>query len=123
MIKRFARFMAHHMDLDDDKINRVTMRDVVFLLLISPLLYVLMLPLLLLVALMELFEFAFALIIVAAIFASPVSLYLIFIGQSSPTKIVVACVSTFVLIARYVVCPLVKRTERYQQFKVRLFRV
>lgn len=123
MIKWLDRLATQNMDLDEDKINRVTLKDVVFLLLISPLLYVLMLPFLILFALLELFEMAFALLIVVAVIASPVSLYLIFSGQSSTTKNVVACTSTFILVARYLVYPLVKRTDRYKRFKTRLLRV
>jgi len=116
-------------DLSDDKINNATLKDywVLFKIYNSPVFWLFMFPLIILaipfMLLFAAFELCSALVIVAAVFASPVSLYLIFNGQTTAKTILVAVISTSVLLIRYLIFPLVRRTEHYQCLKKRLLRV
>lgn len=115
MIKWFARQLSKGFDTDPEHVNRVTVKDatVGFPILVM-LIWVLTIPLLPLIILIELFEFVSALVLLACIFAAPITLYAIIDGRGTVLTWVVFIASSWVLLVRYLFFPIIKRHPSYK---------
>jgi len=81
---------------------------------------VMMIPVLPLLILAEIFELIAALLLLACVFAAPISLYAIIDGRGSALTWIVFIISCWVLLARYVFFPIIKRHPSYKRFVRRL---
>lgn len=120
MIKWIGQQLSKGFDTDVENINRVTFKDAMvgFPLMIL-VLWVLMLPLLPLILLIELFEIVAALVILASVFAAPVTLYAIFDGRGSFFTWVIFMASAWILLGRYILFPILKQQPSYARLKRR----
>lgn len=120
MIKWIGRQLSKGFDTDPENINRVTGRDaIVGIPLMMAVLWVVMLPLLPLILLIELFEIVAALVLLAAVFAAPITLYAIVNGRGSFMTWAIFLASSWILLGRYVLFPILKQHPSYARLKRR----
>ncbi|MHA7813481.1 MAG: hypothetical protein ACX94C_08825 [Phycisphaerales bacterium] len=121
MIKWVARQLSRGYDTDSERVHRVTTQDVTVGFPVTlVVVLVMMIPVLPLLILAEIFELIAALLLLAFIFAAPISLYAIIDGRGSTLTWIIFIVSCWVLLARYVLFPIIKRHPSYKRFVRRL---
>ena len=116
--KSFFTKYQEQFDLSDENMNRATLRDywVMFKMISSPVFMLLMLPLTIIfgpvIFVFQIFETAFAIIIIAAGVAFLISSYMILTGQST-IEIVLLCIGSGIVFLGYAIgYPMIRRKSK-----------